>query len=71
MSWGDTDVVDDQTRAPSMTDGVVMLRPLATNDAPAWLAGRTKSNDDGSKLLDLRNSTMFKGSSPSVKRRGE
>ena len=39
MSWGDTDVVDDQTRAPSMTDGVVMLRPLATNDAPAWLAG--------------------------------
>jgi len=28
--------------------------------------GRTKSNDDGSKLLDLRNSTMFKGSSPSV-----
>jgi len=25
--------------------------------------GRTKSNDDGSKLLDLRNSTMFVGSS--------
>jgi RimJ/RimL family protein N-acetyltransferase len=39
MSWGDTDVVDDQTPAPSMTDGVVMLRTLATNDAPAWLAG--------------------------------
>ncbi len=39
MSRGDTDVVDDQMPAPILTDDVVMLRPLATNDAPAWLAG--------------------------------
>lgn len=39
MSWGDTDVVDDPMPAPILTDDVVMLRPLATNDAPAWLAG--------------------------------
>jgi RimJ/RimL family protein N-acetyltransferase len=39
MSWGDTGVVDDKTPAPILTDGVVMLRPLVTDDAPAWLAG--------------------------------
>jgi len=37
-SWGDTDVVTDQMPAPLMTDGVVMLRQLATKDAAAWLA---------------------------------
>jgi RimJ/RimL family protein N-acetyltransferase len=39
MSWGDTGVVEDQLPEHSMTDEVVMLRPLALNDAPAWLAG--------------------------------
>jgi hypothetical protein len=42
MSWGDTDVVEDQMPEHSLTDGVVMLRPLATNDAPAWLAEEDK-----------------------------
>lgn len=39
MYWGDTDVVEEQMPEPSLTDGVVTLRPLATKDAPAWLEG--------------------------------
>lgn len=39
MSWGDTGVVESPEPKQSLTDGVVMLRPLDTDDAPAWLAG--------------------------------
>ncbi len=39
MSRGDTGVVQDQLPEYSLTDGVVMLRPLALKDSHAWLAG--------------------------------
>ena len=47
MSWGDTDVANETMPEHSLTDCVAILRPLATNDAPAWLAVRARSNANG------------------------